>query len=79
MRQKEADRNMQNKKASFLDLVKKRQSCRKYDDKPVSREALERCVFVIDTKGVLAHVQIVPEIIQEPDYQKVLESVQSCS
>ena len=29
---------------SFLDLVKKRQSCRKYLSTPVSHEALERCI-----------------------------------
>ncbi len=40
---------------------------------------LARSVFVINTQGVLAHVQIVPEITQEPDYQNVLEAVQHCS
>ena len=29
---------------NFIDFVKKRQSCRKYKDTPVSREALERCL-----------------------------------
>jgi len=29
---------------NFFDLVKKRQSCRKYSSKPVPREALERCL-----------------------------------
>ncbi len=29
---------------SFLDLAHKRQSCRKYFDKPVSKEAIERCL-----------------------------------
>ena len=29
---------------SFLELVKKRESCRKYDSRPVPREAIERCI-----------------------------------
>jgi len=29
---------------NFLDLISKRQSCRKYHDRPVEREAIERCL-----------------------------------
>ena len=36
---------------------------------------LARAVFVVDREGVLQHVQIVPEIADEPDYGAVLEAV----
>ncbi len=36
---------------------------------------LARAVFVVDREGVLRHVQVVPEIADEPDYEAVLEAV----
>jgi len=36
---------------------------------------LARAVFVVDAKGVIRYVQLVPEIGQEPDYAPVLEAV----
>ncbi len=36
---------------------------------------LARAVFVADRKGVLTHVEIVPDISKEPDYDKVLAAV----
>ncbi|MBF0099537.1 MAG: thiol peroxidase [Desulfobacterales bacterium] len=39
---------------------------------------LARAVFVVDTKGILQHVQIVPEIKQEPDYAAVIQAVKHC-
>ena len=36
---------------------------------------LARAVFVVDRDGVLRHVEYVPEVAQEPDYEKVMESV----
>ncbi|MFP4392531.1 MAG: thiol peroxidase [Desulfohalobiaceae bacterium] len=35
---------------------------------------LARAVFVLDAGRILRHVQLVPEIAQEPDYSSVLES-----
>jgi len=36
---------------------------------------LARAVFVVDAKGVIRYVQLVPEIGQEPDYAPVLQAV----
>ena len=36
---------------------------------------LARAVFVVDKKGVVRYVQIVPEIATEPDYDAVLKAV----
>ncbi len=36
---------------------------------------LARAVFVVDKEGILRHVQIVPEVTDEPDYGSVLDSV----
>lgn len=36
---------------------------------------LARAVFVIDGKGVLTYVQLVPEVTNQPDYEPVLEAV----
>jgi thiol peroxidase len=36
---------------------------------------LARAVFVIDSKGIVRYIQIVPEIANEPDYEAVLEAV----
>ena len=35
---------------------------------------LARAVFVVDQKGTVQHVQIVPEIAKEPDYDAVLKA-----
>ena len=37
---------------------------------------LARAVFVVDNKGIVRYVQIVPEIATEPDYDAVLKAVQ---
>ena len=36
---------------------------------------LARAVFVVDKKGIVRYLQIVPEIAQEPDYEAVLKTV----
>ena len=36
---------------------------------------LARAVIVIDPKGTIQYVQVVPEISQEPDYEPVLDAV----
>lgn len=36
---------------------------------------LARAVFVVDKTGVLQHIQIVPELTNEPDYEQVLDTV----
>ena len=36
---------------------------------------LARAVFVVDRKGVIQYIQLVPEIAQEPDYDAVLEAL----
>jgi len=36
---------------------------------------LARAVFVVDKKGVVRYLQIVPEIAKEPDYDAVLKAV----
>ena len=36
---------------------------------------LARAVFVVDKKGIIRYVQIVPEIATEPDYDAVLKAV----
>jgi len=36
---------------------------------------LARAVFVVDRKGVIQHLQIVPEIAEEPEYDAVLEAL----
>lgn len=38
---------------------------------------LARAVFVVDAKGVIRYVQLVPEIGQEPDYAPVLQAVKA--
>ncbi len=35
---------------------------------------LARVIFVIDGKGIIRYIQVVPEISQEPDYDAVLEA-----
>jgi thiol peroxidase len=37
---------------------------------------LARAVFVVDNKGIVRYVQIVPEIATEPDYDSALKAVQ---
>jgi len=36
---------------------------------------LARAIFVLDTQGMIAYVQIVPELTHEPDYDAVLGAV----
>jgi thiol peroxidase len=36
---------------------------------------LARAVFVVDKKGIVRYVQIVPEVASEPDYDAVLKAV----
>jgi thiol peroxidase len=36
---------------------------------------LARSVFVVDKEGVVQHAQIVPEVVNEPDYDAALEVV----
>jgi thiol peroxidase len=36
---------------------------------------LSRAVFVVDKKGVVRYLQIVPEIATEPDYDSALKAV----
>jgi len=43
---------------------------------PLAR-LLARAVFVLDEQGVTRHVQLVPEITQEPDYVKVLAALRA--
>jgi len=38
---------------------------------------LARAVFVVDERGLLQHVQLVPEITQEPDYDAVLKTLRT--
>ncbi len=38
---------------------------------------LARAVFVVDTKGMVTHAQIVPEVTHEPDYAAVLAAVKA--
>jgi len=38
---------------------------------------LARAVFVVDSRGVIRHAQLVPEIAHEPDYDVVLETVRA--
>jgi thiol peroxidase len=38
---------------------------------------LARAVFVVDAKGILRYVQLVPEVGQEPDYAAVLQAVKA--
>ncbi len=40
---------------------------------------LARAVFVIDRRDKLVHVQYVPEVTQEPDYEAALAAVQSAT
>ena len=35
---------------------------------------LARAVFVVDREGKLSHVQLVKEVVEEPDYEAVLEA-----
>ncbi|SFN04502.1 thiol peroxidase [Thermodesulforhabdus norvegica] len=39
---------------------------------------LARAVFVVDASGVIRHVQLVPEVTHEPDYDSVLKAVKEC-
>lgn len=39
---------------------------------------LARAVFVIDTKGVIRHIELVKEIASEPGYDALLRAVSEC-
>lgn len=39
---------------------------------------LARAIFVVDTSGKVQHVEYVPEIGQEPDYNAVLNAAKNC-
>ncbi len=36
---------------------------------------LARCVFVVDENGRITYAELVPEIVQEPDYDKALSAL----
>jgi len=36
---------------------------------------LARCIFVVDTEGVVQYIQLVKEMTKEPDYEAVLAAV----
>jgi thiol peroxidase len=38
---------------------------------------LARAVFVVDASGVIRHVQLVPEVGQEPEYGPILQAVKA--
>ncbi len=38
---------------------------------------LARAIFVVDREGIFRHIQIVPELSQEPDYEAVLKAVKA--
>ncbi len=40
---------------------------------------LARCIFVIDTKGIVTYVQMVKEVTNEPDYEAVLAAAKQAS
>lgn len=40
---------------------------------------LTRAVFVVDRKGMVQHVQYVPEITEEPDYEAALEAARKAA
>lgn len=39
------------------------------------RGLLARAIVVVDTNGIIVHTELVPELTQEPDYQKVLDAI----
>ena len=43
------------------------------------KELLARCVVVIDKTGVVRHVEVVPEIAQEPNYASALAAAKAAS
>lgn len=38
---------------------------------------LSRCIFVVDTNGIIRYIQQVPEVTHEPDYAAVLAAVRA--
>ena len=36
---------------------------------------LARCIFVVDKEGTIRHIELVPELTSEPDYESVLGAV----
>jgi thiol peroxidase len=39
---------------------------------------LARAVFVVDREGLVRYIQVVKELTEEPDYEAVLNAVQTC-
>lgn len=39
---------------------------------------LARAVFVVDRESIVRHVQLVPEVTHEPDYEVVLTAIRGC-
>jgi len=37
----------------------------------------DRAIFVLDREGVIQHVEIVPEISHEPDYQAAIDAAKA--
>jgi len=48
----------------------------KFVDGPL-KGLLSRCIVVVDEEGKVVHTEQVPEIVDEPDYQKALEALKS--
>ena len=40
---------------------------------------LARAIIVVDGQGVVRHVELVPEVTHEPDYDAALEAARSCA
>jgi thiol peroxidase len=40
---------------------------------------LARAVIVVDKKGIIQYIQLVPEVTEEPDYEPVLQAVKKLS
>jgi len=36
---------------------------------------LARCVFIVDKDGTIRYIELVKEITDEPDYDKVLDTI----
>jgi thiol peroxidase len=43
------------------------------------RRLLARAVFIIDDRDIVRYVELVPEIAQEPDYERILNAVRALS
>jgi thiol peroxidase len=38
---------------------------------------LARAIFIVDDQGVVRYIELVPEITQEPDYDRVLSALRA--